>query len=977
MLSRNRCLLGLLACATVTVSAARAADLEFAHGLYRQQRYALAVQEYEGFLREQPNSPQAGQAAFFLAESYTQLGQPQKALPLYQRVLDRLPVTDRHHRLALFRTGQLALEEDAEKARIALARFVERYPDDELLASAYYLLGEVHLAQDRTDEAARAFQQSLRSNPDSTVRTNIEYGLAKLAERTGDRKTALEHYRSLSGRKGASIADDALLAYGVLLYEDRRIDEALRVFESLPEQFPDSDLIPTAELNRGLCLHGLGRYNEAIATFRRITDRGKENAYAKLVPQAWLYLGRALAGKGDVALAAQTLRNGAGQMPEPERVRLLIESAILELDFGDNIAALESLQSITQQYPDAADDRTWYYICLAASRLEKAQVADQAFSQLQSRFPSSPWKDRAAVVVVRSKLDSGQTADQNQIQQWIAQAKEPASKRRLQYYLALADFRNDQFAEAYRTTAGLLTASLDDPQLQQDCQYLAGISLIRMGQASEAVEHLAAYLQASDDPVLAKSAATQLGKAVAQLPEAEADKFLQSLGERIQDAGTLGTLADGLYDGGRTAQAIELYNNALKRKPSAEDRQRLSIGLAWCLVSQEQFAEAARRLQGLPGTEAAYLTGICQQELGNTQAALAAFEIVLTDAGNQYRVDSARRSARLLNANGQYAEADQLLENVANDSNSEQQREILTYERALLAADADRAEEARQLFESFVESYPESASTNEAMLKLAELEFALGRFDRSLNWTEKLQARKPPAELQVNLLYRRGIAAYRLKEYSTARDAFEELARQPDSQAQPLAEFWLAEVAFEQADPKEARGHFEKLLAQPVSARFHGLAQLRIAQLFLKERDWQQAYEAAERVSDYSEEPSHRREASFVQGKALAQQARFDDARKHYTDAIASARDELAAKSQFMIAETFLHQRDHRQALREYLKVDILYPYAEWRSMALLQIGKCHQALGEEQEARKVHQQLLEQFPQSEAARMARDQQGS
>ncbi len=45
--------------------------------------------------------------------------------------------------------------------------------------------------------------------------------------------------------------------------------------------------------------------------------------------------------------------------------------------------------------------------------------------------------------------------------------------------------------------------------------------------------------------------------------------------------------------------------------------------------------------------------------------------------------------------------------------------------------------------------------------------------------------------------------------------------------------------------------------------------------------------------------------------------------------------------------------------------MDLLYDYDRWRVVALMQAAVCHEFLQEREDARRVYQQLIEQFPES------------
>ena len=117
-----------------------------------------------------------------------------------------------------------------------------------------------------------------------------------------------------------------------------------------------------------------------------------------------------------------------------------------------------------------------------------------------------------------------------------------------------------------------------------------------------------------------------------------------------------------------------------------------------------------------------------------------------------------------------------------------------------------------------------------------------------------------------------------------------------------------------------------------------------------------------------------REEAIYVKARVRQQKAEFDAARELYRQIIGPQRTETAAKAQFMLGETFLLQERYDDALKEFLKVEILYPIPEWQSFALLEIGKCHARRSEIDNARKAFTDVVERYPTLPAASEAKKQ---
>jgi tol-pal system protein YbgF len=83
-------------------------------------------------------------------------------------------------------------------------------------------------------------------------------------------------------------------------------------------------------------------------------------------------------------------------------------------------------------------------------------------------------------------------------------------------------------------------------------------------------------------------------------------------------------------------------------------------------------------------------------------------------------------------------------------------------------------------------------------------------------------------------------------------------------------------------------------------------------------------------------------------------------------------RHPLVANAQYWIGEAYYVQRDYRQALAEFQKVQVIAPGSAKAADALLKIGLCQRNLRDEAHARQTWQRVVRDFPRSEAALKAR-----
>ncbi|MGC8639750.1 MAG: tetratricopeptide repeat protein, partial [Isosphaeraceae bacterium] len=86
---------------------------------------------------------------------------------------------------------------------------------------------------------------------------------------------------------------------------------------------------------------------------------------------------------------------------------------------------------------------------------------------------------------------------------------------------------------------------------------------------------------------------------------------------------------------------------------------------------------------------------------------------------------------------------------------------------------------------------------------------------------------------------------------------------------------------------------------------------------------------------------------------------RPDDARAALHKVIDARKGgDLAAQAHLMRGETYFHQDRLREALSEFLKVDILYDVPRWQAAALLEAGKVYERLGQWGDAVHTYEEL-------------------
>ncbi len=285
--------------------------------------------------------------------------------------------------------------------------------------------------------------------------------------------------------------------------------------------------------------------------------------------------------------------------------------------------------------------------------------------------------------------------------------------------------------------------------------------------------------------------------------------------------------------------------------------------------------------------------------------------------------------------------------------------------------------EADRLFEQLIREYPQSRFRADVTYRLAQQAFDARDYDRARDRIDGLLAQRTSDRIREYALYLRGQIAVAQTDWPKAQEAFETLIREfPGSRLRMTVEYWLAEVDYRRGNLAAADKRLEQLAEQGKNQPDSWVAMvlLRRAQILVKRQQWSDAYAIAERLRKDFPNFNRRYEVDYLLGRCLANQADFEGARRAYDQVILSAsvvNPEAAAMAQWMIGETYFHQKDYRAALHEYLRLEAHDAYPEWQAAALLEAGKCYQRLGETANAAELYRRILQKYPKTSSAPQA------
>jgi TolA-binding protein len=360
------------------------------------------------------------------------------------------------------------------------------------------------------------------------------------------------------------------------------------------------------------------------------------------------------------------------------------------------------------------------------------------------------------------------------------------------------------------------------------------------------------------------------------------------------------------------------------------------------------------------------------EQLKDDEAALRSYRQVI----DKYPSSPALAAALLAAARAQHRlkrpqDAAALYEQLDRQFPAAPEHDAVLYEWAWVLRDLGEPDKASEVFERLRTVMPKSRFWADAVYRLAERAYETKDYPRAAQLTSELIGGEPGEEVLPHALYLEAQIAAAQNEWPRTKAPLDRLlAEFPESPIVPLARYLLAEAAYREADFDRAAEAFREL-AESTQGRgdnWVAMIPLRRAQILARNKQWHDALEMASQIETDFPDFEQQYEVDYVIGRCHASLGNFDDARAAYRRVVKSeegGKTETAAKAQWMIGETFFHQKNYESALREYLRVEILYAYPTWQAAAVFEAAKCHENLGEPKQAAELYAKVVKSYPDS------------
>jgi TolA-binding protein len=934
---------------------------------------AAARRALETFTAENAAHPALETAWTYLGDVRFALNDMPAARLAYERSLADHPrgrLADRA-RYGLART--LAILGDRDRALRLLRELVQR-GGPEWVDRAWLQIGSLELAAGRAAEAVEALATLERSVPNSPLKGEARLRRAGALNRLGRDDEAGRLLRDLAADSANPLAPQASLELATIELQHDRPESALAAVAGVIERDTRSPLRPALLFRSAEALRELNRLDEAQKQFLGVVETAPDDPWADDALQR--AAGTALDRK-DSATARRLAGEFATKYP---RSPLRGEARLIEARaaaMAGNPAAAAGLLELLLQPPDgngksfvvplspavAQDAR--YELALAYRALGRSADAEELLDRLAAE-PAGPVAADAQFLMGQAHVEAGR----------YAEAIAP-----LERYLA-ANPRGDvaEFALADLVAAHLGAGHSTDAEKALETltrQYPDGKAVARARlRVAEAALAARRYDRAVE---LFRMAADSGQQREGSRTGANADAKSAGAVDPVLRVRALAGLGRALEALGRSAEAAEAFGAILDLAPAdpAASETALARGRALEAANRPEdalnaYADAARRFAASDdGPRAALARARLLAKLGRHDLAAAEYEQLVED-----------RTAR-----------DTLVKaGVTPDA--------LLAELGWSFADGSKPREADRSFARLLKDYPTSPHAAHARFNLAESANQARNYAEVVRLLAPLAAAKPatpsgsrgPADpsrpapsdgsidrLMPAILYRLGRTQVELRDWPAAASTLGRLLGEfPESPYRREARFLHAEAALQLGDAVAAESGFAALLAEParpeVPQGFRRLVRLEQIRCWVALKRWKDVIPAVQTLrGELTADDPAIAELDFALGQAHMGLGRLEDARKTFQGVIDARRTgELAARAQLMRGESYFHEDRLREALREFLQVDILYEAPRWQAAALLEAGKVYERLDQWADAAETYNRLVARFPKDPDAQTAR-----
>lgn len=980
-------------------------DYVNARGLYKSRRYEQAAEAFEKFFNTYPEDP--------LAKSFARLyyGVTLGELKRYEPARKQLDIfiennpNDVNLPDMMYRRGEYSYYlRDYETAEKQLGEFRTKYPEHKLVNWAYLFEAESQLALGKWKPARSALTALSNRKPDRKLQLEANYGLARTYEGEKDLAQAFNFYRKLVKAKDPAMSPRALSRMGTHYLNANDLDDAIKVYSLIIDNYPDNTLVPWAKFNAGLAYFRKKDFAKASDWFNQASG------YRTNQPRASMMHAVSLQNERKVDQSNAKLKQLITDYPK----NTLVPEMKYHLGFGLRAAdrdkeALAAFEDVFTKTPTSqfADD-AMYYAADVAVQLKRTDKAETLLSRLDKDYPQHPYKDRARVLAGRIRASGSGNADLMEavaeFQKALEDAKTPDDQAKSRYYLTQTYRKLGQHEKAVEA-AKPLVAEVNNGKLNRfnGILIMAASSYYNLEQFAETTKLSTKYIDAFANGEYRRQALRLRARSAARERKREvADADIATLNEiqsEDQHEPFVYELAEIAYGSGDYAWAADLYESLTARATSGYHARGLS-GLGWANFKQKKYANARKHFQQLitdhatdtSAVESGFMIGKSLELEERFNDAAKAYEDTFRNnlprepqpAGAEFKSPlqrvfaSGRQAARIYNIRlEKFEDADRVFTQLTTAFPEAERLDEILESWAFMLYDSGKGEQGDKLLKRLLTERPTSPRVHTAKLHLAESDMLANRDKAAAEAFGALAANvDAPADVRESASY----FQIKVADKTNQKDKLllqltqAHLDQYDAGEFSPHVRLYRAQALHGDGRKAEAETLLGELREEILSGRvpqraWFGRVWVLLGQIQVNRKQYEDARKLGAEMLARQDCREYANQMHHVIGQTHMLQAPpdFNKARTELNRAI-SLRNTgiIAAKCQLLVADTYVSQRNYERAASAYLRVFTNHRAAgEIAAQALLQAGRCEEELNKPEDAARSYGDLIKEFPQS------------
>lgn len=1006
------------------------------NALYNKKLYALAVKEYEAFLKAYPTHPKADMARFGMALSYFGAGKYAEAEPILAE-LGRTGKAGDAGQMALMR-GQCLMRLDripeAEKAFASVASGSET----KLQPAAFSAMAEVAFLQGKWPETIRWADKRLAlSGDDASWSARAAYQAAYANRQLRQHDAAVQRLNALLPKlkDDKGLAGQAAFLLGECCREIGRHEDAVAAYTAALANAQDAAAVDI-QFRIGLTQLDMGKPAPAVESFKKALTM---TPAADLKDKISLYLGRALLENGDPAAARNALQPLTQLNPrsavsaeaslwmaramirqnqvkpasdflaqaipqhqgQPLLADLYFEAGNLHLEAARYADASSCFGAIMKQFPAwPQTNDLWRLQSVCLHHQKQYDASAKLCDDFLARFPADPRKDEVLFVKAENLFLLNRFDQAAPLYRTLAAAPvaTPSTTAAL-FRVTLIQYKTSAWAQAIESGSQLL-AQQPKGDLFAPLPFLVGDAAFRLEQWERAITNLTLFVRQSTtgkeenlDTAMAELGVSCLksGRTNEALDHLAAipTRFPQSRHAPLA-LSEVGRLRYERNELGPARQALELLLKDFRDAPQRADAEYY---LGWIARAEKKNDEAARRFETVMknyptnalAPDAALQSGLLLLANEKYPEAAAAFDQLLQSFPRHPHADLALYSRGIALARAkQWDAAAAVLKQYRDKYPKAENGDRALYELAWCAKGMNRPAEAGKHYKALIEAYPHSDLAVRSRTEMAELSFDAKEFDKTIAELARTLEGLTDPKLREEIMYRLGSAHFNKGAWADAADVLGKFRSEfVKSPLLASACFQAGEARLRLSDAAGALPHFAAAVAasqgvpdapQAADPKVHESALLRLGETQGLLADWDASANSCAQFLRLYPKSAYVRLVQFNQGWALENLKRYEDAIKPFRAVVdARERDALSARCQFHIGECLYGLRKYDDALVELVRVQANYNHEEWTVKSLLEMGRVLEAKGDKAKAQDQFKELIKRFPKNDAARTAKE----